>query len=249
MARSQNDNNFLQPIFSLLGLVVSGFSAIAPLFAQSQLARFFVNEQLSLPASLVSIILGILFSWYLINIHGFINIPIGIKKNRGNGYNQPWKEVNERNAVPIIIVVAITLLVTFFVLQQQTGDVWAVAQMAVYVIFFTLVIGTFSMLVAQTKNRFEWEQQIANTGSIVYETLERNGAVKSGIRIVQNTQVTNPDELIEYGIDPSEQLLARRLVIETVKQDRQRMIVYISSDYQRLITTVPVDEKESNDAN
>lgn len=248
MATGKDDSNFLQPILSVLGLIISSFSAIAPLFAHAQLSKFFIDDKLSLPASIVSVVFGILLSWYLISINGYISISIGIKKERGAGYPQPWKEINNRNVIPIVLIVSTFLFFAFFAISQRTDFIWSVAQVVVYVIFFTLIIGTFSLLIAQTKSRFQWEQQIANTGSLVYETLERNGAVNSGIRIIQNTQVIDTQELIDLKIDPHENLLIRRLTVETVSQKSERMIVFISSDYQQLIATKLIDNYKGNKA-
>lgn len=246
MTVRKDDSNFLQPILSVLGLIISSFSAIAPLFAHAQLSKFFIDDKLSLPASIVSVVFGILLSWYLISINGYISISIGIKKERGAGYLQPWKEINDKNVTPIVLIVSTFLFFTFFVISQRTDFIWAVAQVVIYVIFFTLIIGTFSLLIAQTKNRFRWEQQIANTGSLVYETLERNGAVNSGIRIIQNTQVIDAQELIDLNIDPRENFLTRRLTVETISQKSEQMVVFMSPDYQQLIATKPMDNYKGN---
>lgn len=246
MTERKDDSNFLQPILSVLGLIISGFSAIAPLFAHAQLSKFFINDRLSLPASIVSVVFGILLSWYLISINGYFSISIGIKKERGAGYPQPWKEINNKNVTPIVLIVSTFLFFTFFAISQRTDFIWAVAQVVIYVIFFTLIIGTFSLLIAQTKNRFQWEQRIANTGSLVYETLERNGAVNSGIRIIQNTQVIDTQELIDLNIDPRENFLARRLTVETISQKSEQMVVFMSPDYQQLIATKPMDNHKGN---
>ncbi len=244
ISTSQNSSSFLQPILSVLGLIVSALTAVAPLFAQSQLDSFFLDKTLSLTASVVSIILGVLLSWYLISLNGYINIPIGVRKDRGNGYRQSWRQIDDNNAVPTVIILSIILFVGFFVIGQQEGYYWAIGQVAVYILFFTLIIGTFSYLIAQTKNRYEWKQQVASTGTHVYETLERNGIVKSGIKIIQNTQVTNLEELDSLGISRNEQILMKRLVVETVKQDPHQLIVFMSSDYERLITAVPVPKEK-----
>ena len=246
MTVRKDDSNFLQPILSVLGLIISSFSAIAPLFAHAQLSKFFIDDKLSLPASIVSVVFGILLSWYLISINGYISISIGIKKERGAGCPQPWKEINDKNVTPIVLIVSTFLFFTFFVISQRTDFIWAVAQVVIYVIFFTLIIGTFSLLIAQTKNRFRWEQQIANTGSLVYETLERNGAVNSGIRIIQNTQVIDAQELIDLNIDPRENFLTRRLTVETISQKSEQMVVFMSPDYQQLIATKPMDNYKGN---
>lgn len=246
MAARKDDSSFLQPILSVLGLIISSFSAIAPLFAQAQLSKFFIDDRLSLPASIVSVVFGILLSWYLISINGYVSISIGIKKERGAGYPQPWKEINNKNVIPIVLIVSTFLFFTFFAIGQRTDFIWAVVQVVIYVIFFTLIIGTFSLLIAQTKNRFQWEQQIANTGSLVYETLERNGAVNSGIRIIQNTQVIDTQELIDLNIDPRENFLTRRLTVETISQKSEQMVVFMSPDYQQLIATKPMDNYKGN---
>ncbi len=246
MTNRKDDGSFLQPILSVLGLIVSSFSAVTPLFAQAQVSNFFVDAKLSLPASVMSVIFGVLLSWHLINLNGFINIPIGKKKDRGAGYPQPWKEINDRNIIPIVLVVSSLLFFAFFVVGQETMFIWAVAQVVLYILFFTLIIGMFSLLIAQTRNRFQWQQQVANTGSLVYETLERNGTLNSGIRILQNTQPTDTKELINLGINPSEQFLMRRLVVETISQKSEKMIVFMSSDYQRLIMSVPVSESKED---
>ena len=243
MAARKDDSNFLQPILSVLGLIISSFSAIAPLFAHAQLSKFFIDDKLSLPASIVSVVFGILLSWYLISINGYISISIGIKKERGAGYPQPWKEINDKNVTPIVLIVSTFLFFTFFAISQRTDFIWAVAQVVIYVIF---IIGTFSLLIAQTKNRFQWEQRIANTGSLVYETLERNGAVNSGIRIIQNTQVIDTQELIDLNIDPRENFLTRRLTVETISQKSEQMVVFMSPDYQQLIATKPMDNYKGN---
>ena len=106
MAARKDDSSFLQPILSVLGLIISSFSAIAPLFAQAQLSKFFIDDRLSLPASIVSVVFGILLSWYLISINGYVSISIGIKKERGAGYPQPWKEINNKNVIPIVLIVS-----------------------------------------------------------------------------------------------------------------------------------------------
>ena len=248
MTARKDDSSFLQPILSVLGLIISSFSAIAPLFAQAQLSKFFIDDRLSLPASIVSVVFGILLSWYLISINGYISISIGIKKERGAGYPQPWKEINNKNVIPIVLIVSTFLFFTFFAISQRTDFIWAAAQVVIYVIFFTLIIGTFSLLIAQTKNRFQWEQQIANTGSLVYETLERNGAVNSGIRIIQNTQAIDTQELIDLNIDPRENFLTRRLTVETISQKSEQMVVFMSPDYQQLIATKPMDNYKGNKA-
>ena len=243
MPTKKDNDSFLQPILSVLGLIVSGFSAISPMFAQAQLSKFFIDDRLSLPASMVSIVFGILLSWWVINIKGIFRIPIGIKKERGAGYLQPWKEINNNNVFPVVLIISTILFFAFFAIGHNANFLCAVIQVVVYIIFFTIIIGTFSLLIAQTKNQFQWEQEVANTGSLVYATLERNGAVNSGIRIIQNNQIVDVQELITLGLNPGKYLLIRKLVVETVSQESKCMEVLVSPDYQELISarTIPDD--------
>ncbi len=242
MAQNQNNGNFLQPIFSTFGLIISLLSAVSPIFAQAQLGKYFLNSDLSLPASIVSVLLGIVLSWHLIARKGYIRIAIGIQKNRGNGYNEAWKYITGDNVITLIVTAMIILFGLFFGLNQLDGYIYAVIQATVYVLFFTFLIAIFSQLLARTKGDYEWEQQIANTGSIVYETLERNGTVTAGIQIRHNTQTQDASELEKAGIDPREHFMVRRLIVETVPQTSQVLRVYMSSDYKRMLAAIPISE-------
>lgn len=242
---NSNETNFLQPIFAAFGLIASILSAVAPLFAQSRLDRFFINQALSLPSSIISVILGILLSWQFISANGFINIPVGIKKMRGNGYNEPWKTITDRNMVGLLIPICIAIFIGFFWLETQQGELLGILQAALYILFFTLLIGAFSLLFITTKRSHEWEQQIANTGSIVFETLERNGAVESGIKILHNTNI-DAQQLQKIGIY-NEYGMIKSLIVQTVEQQTKTLQVYLSSDYKRLLSALPIDTEEPAD--
>jgi hypothetical protein len=249
MARSSEETNFLQPIFSAFGLIASILSAVAPLFAQSRLSRFFVVEELSLPASVISVILGILLSWFFISINGFIHIPIGIKKDRGHGYEEAWKNINDRNFVPIVLVLCLAIFAGFFYFSQEQGFSYGVAQATLYVVFFALLIAAFSLLFIKTKHAHESKQEISNTGNIVFDTLERNGDVRAGVKILHNTQLDfGSQELTDAGLSSSEGIV-KRLIVEIVPQEKMAMRLYMSYDYKKLLAAFPYNpEPEINPA-
>lgn len=238
------DSNFLQPIFSAFGLIASIVSAVAPFFAQSQLQNFFVTPELSLASSIISVILGILLSWYFVSMNAYIDIPVGIKKDRGKGFNEPWKRITERGLVLLVLLVCLVCFATFFLLRMTDSYIYGVAQALVYIVFFVGLIGAFALLFISSKRTHDWQQQAANTGSIVFETLERNGTVKSGIEILHNTTVSQ-QELMNVGLGG--EFGAVRLIVKTVPQDSATFEVYLSPDYSRLLAALPMNPNK-NDA-
>ena len=246
MARSSSEDNFLQPIFSAFGLIASVLSAVAPLFAQAQLQGFFVAPELSLPSSVVSVILGVLLSWQFVSMNGFIDIPIGIKRNRGRGYDEPWKSIRDRGLITIILILCFVIFMAFFWLKGMDGYVFGLLQAGLYVLFFTLLIGAFSLLFISAKRTHEYQQQAANTGRIVFETLEKNGVVKSGIEILHNSSSVSPDELAQAGL--AGEYNVKRLVVKTVPQTQAMLTVYTTHDYTRLIAALPVPASSTSSA-
>ena len=110
--------------------------------------------------------------------------------------------------------------------------------MLVYILFFNMLIASFSILLATSKARAEYEAQKQALPLQIVATLEKNGLIDTGIKIIENNQV-NSDFLQEIGIN---EFMARTV---TIKKNGETIInVVLSADGKELYRVIEPGEQD-----
>lgn len=199
---NSRSSSFLEPVISVLGLVISLATAILPLFNLGVITNLFIIPSIALPISFLSFMLGIAAFWIINQVQflmpnlsfGPIDSQTGLRK-----YN-----LTNTQTLLLILVFCAIFGFCFFVLKQFTYiDSWYVVMGALqgllYLLFFVFLISLFSLLYKQTNSFYTYQQQRENFSSQITETLERNGILKPRIEILENIQMTY-QEIQQYGI-------------------------------------------------
>ena len=106
------------------------------------------------------------------------------------------------------------------------------------------MFATFSLLLASSIGRAEYENQKVTMPYKILKTLENNGLVKPKIKVIENISIQNNDYIQnELGI-PNE-FGGVRLV--TVEVDGRKIRAILSSDLSTLLRKVEPEEKAKDD--
>ena len=235
-----NNDNFFKPLLSTLGLLISFIVAVLPLLTKTSLSDYFVNQELSYPASLISAILGIMVTWIVMTFYPYMQINIGKSFDRGNGYSQYWKTLGPAQITWIVMLVEIILFVLFFSFPDETSRLLQIIQATIYIIFFDLLIFIFALLVSNTKSQFEYREQKDKFAERVFRTLEKNKLISPGISIYEN-QVVTFDEA--KSLDIRHIGMTRKIKLQTVAQKLETIEIIVSDDGNELIKLIKKHEE------
>lgn len=234
------NNNFLQPVISVIGLAVSLITALLPIFNLPSLSGLFVIKELVQPISFLAFIFSIVIIWYISTIP-YLEVHLGRLKDRGNGYPDYWKRLDVYNLVWIALAFCL-LFGSFFLIVQFLPDNLAIQllQSLSYLLFFVLLVAIFAMLFTQTKRVFDWEEERDNFPQTVFQTLERNRLVKPWIEIYENRAMTQ-----EEAISENIQLfgMMKKMKVKTSIQKEEVIEFIISSDGKQLVKVIKKQEQ------
>ena len=239
----QKDDKFLQPVISVLGLGVSIISLLLPLFTKEGFTKLFINQNLSLPISFIAFVLGIVIIWQITELQSYIDISFGPLINKG-GYKAPLIKIGSNGLVWIILICNVVTSYIFISIYLNFHQIVAdgksklltninlvsLMQGYSYLLFFLGLITIFSILLTQTRQKFKWADDQENLIQIITGTLENNGIIQTGIKILENRQLSQT-ELTQYGLfEP----LLRKIIIKTINQEEKTIECVISSDGKQL---------------
>lgn len=233
MKRSDQED-FFQPVLSTLGLISSVIATLIPLFPIEQVKNLFVEKQFIGVVSSSTFLLGFIIVWMVIELKlGYINMPIGFKKERGNGYLEPWYTLTPTQSISLMIFVDVLLLTAYLALSQFTGFIFGIIQALIYIIFFLILIAAFAIIYSLSKMGHEYNDQKLNFQKTVFDTLERNGHISSALEIKEVYQL-NGDDLKRLGV-PGFQPLGKLVIVKTVRQEEKELHCILSSDCKEII--------------
>ncbi|HUV42367.1 MAG TPA: hypothetical protein VMY36_00455 [Patescibacteria group bacterium] len=230
----KQDNDFLQPVISVLGLAISLIIAILPLFKLEPLIKLFTNKDLAQPVSFLTFILGVAIVWQIIEFHPFVSIPLGNLKDRGRGFPEYWKVLGTNNIIWLLVFSSFFFGFLFLFAQSWSGN-FALGQAIFYLLFFLSLISIFSILFTQTRQKYMWNERRKNFPQTVFETLERNRLVKPGIEIYENVQL-GAQELQDMGF--KNVFLAKKMTVKTISQEPEVIKFIISSDGEEILKVI-----------
>ena len=219
---NDKDSSF-QNIISILGLVAAFITAMIPLFSQSELGRFFVDTSFVVPITILTIIIGIPLSWNIIENYKIIMIPVKKRGSERPGY------IVSRHIVWILIVLTTVLLVLFFVARELQWQPYI--QYIIYPVFFLNLFATFSLLLASTMGRSEYENEKATMPYRILRTLESNGLVRPRIKVIENI-VEQDGDIIQTNLNIQNE---SRVRLVTVEIDGERISAILNYDLSQLL--------------
>ena len=104
------NNNFLQPVISVLGLAISLIIAVLPIFRLKVISDLFLLENFLQPISFIAFLLGLAVIWLIIQHYPYIQINLGRYINRGKNYPEYWKIITATKLLWYLILVAYSLV-------------------------------------------------------------------------------------------------------------------------------------------
>lgn len=232
-----NNDNFLQPIISIFGLAVSIVGTLLPILNQSIAAGLFVSSAFILPSSLIAFVLGIAIIWQVIEFQPYIQWNFGKFQDRGKGFNEYWLSIGPNKVFWIIVIIDIItaslfILIKIFASNLDNLELLQFAQFLLYIMFFLLLTLIFSLLFAQTKQRFLTQEKQDNFPFTVFETLEKNRIIKPGIEIYENTLMEFKD-LLGQGVKTWG--IGRKMRVKTTQQEEEVIEFIISENGKELL--------------
>ena len=234
----ENKDSSFQNIISILGLVAAFITAIVPLFSQSELGKFFVDPSFVAPVTILTIIIGIPLSWNIIENHKIIMIPVKKRGSERPGY------IVSHHIVWILIALATILLVLFFVARELRWHSYI--QYIIYPVFFLSLFATFSLLLASTMGRSEYENEKATMPYRILRTLESNGLVRPRIKVIENV-IEQDGDFIQTKLNIQNE---PRVRLVTVEIDDERISAILTNDLSQLLRMIePSNEKRNEKRN
>ncbi|HAI74499.1 MAG TPA: hypothetical protein DCS28_00485 [Candidatus Moranbacteria bacterium] len=234
MSNKSSNNNFFQPVISVVGLAVSLITAVLPLFSKEVLTKLFINTDLARPTSFLAFMLGIAIIWQITEFQPYLQINLGKYKKRKNEFSEYWKSIGPNGVVWILIFSDIIVSFLFFYIGIKHEPVLylGILQSFLYLIFFLCLIAIFAILFAQTKQRFSWLEDKENFPTTIFEVLEKNRLIKPYIEIYENRPM-NLDELQNEGIAGI--VLARKIRVKSSVQEEEIIEFIVSGDGKEII--------------
>lgn len=230
---NDKDSSF-QNIISILGLVAAFITAMVPLFSQSELGRFFVDPSFVAPVTILTIIIGIPLSWNIIENYKIIMIPVKKRGSERPGY------IVSHHIVWILIALTTILLVLFFVARELRW--YPCIQYIIYPVFFLSLFATFSLLLASTMGRSEYENEKATMPYRILRTLESNGLVRPRIKVIENT-IEQDSDFIQTKLNIQNEPVVR---LVTVEIDGERISAILTRDLSQLLRKIePSNDKDN----
>lgn len=221
-----SDENFFKPILSTFGLIITFIAAITPLLPFPGFKRYFVSDAMANPSSMVAVIFGLIITWNVIN-HPYIELEFGPFSLWKISISK--KRLQQNSLIWLALFASLVLFAGFFFVKT------AILQAVVYILFFSIVIFTFALLVSSTKSKIEYEARRDAQADIIFKTLERNKVINPGIAIYANEMVSQ-QEITE--LDIRNWGIFKKVKLETVPQPKEIIEVIMSNDYRELIKII-----------
>lgn len=219
-----SDESFFKPVLSTFGLILSFIAAVSPIFPITQISAYFIETKYVIPASVLSVILGLIISWMVFTFYSYIEIRIGTKKV--GEYFMPKFRLGTTGIIWSLLVIILILFAVFF----STGA--GLFQATIYILFFSTVIFAFSLLVSITKSRYEYIANKDSQADRIFRTLEKNRLISPGISIYANEPVTQQEW---KDLDLRNMGMLRKIKVETVVQEKEHIEVIMTDDCSELI--------------
>ena len=232
---SEKDSNF-QNIVSILGLIAAFIAAVIPLFGQSELNKYFIGTSFVAPVTILTVIIGIPLSWNIIENHKLIMIPV---KKRGSEYPS---YIRLPHVIWFLTLLSTSLLIVFFVAKELNWP--SFVQYIIYPTFFLSMFATFSLLLASSIGRMEYENQRVAVPYRILKTLENNGLVKPKIKVIENISVQNSDYIQDKLGIPNEFGGVRIVAVEV---DDTEIRAVLSDDLTMLLRKIEPAKEVRND--
>lgn len=232
--KTSEQNNFFQPVISTFGLFTSTVATLLPIFSIDSASGLFINENFIKTVSIATFLIGFIIVWLIIEHQvAYIEIPIGEKKDRGNGWMEPWVTIRTVGFVWILITINVIVLITFLGLSNLENYYVSILQSFLYIIFFLILITCFAILFSSSKQKVSFENNKINFPSVIYDTLERYGHVSNTLEI-SSVSIANQEILISLGISGFHPL-SKLLVIKTIQQPEKEFRCIVSGDGKELL--------------
>lgn len=236
------NNNFFQPIISVIGLAVSLITAILPIFKLNAISNLFIIQDLVQPISFLSFIISFATIWLVLETP-YLEITIGKLRDRGRGFVEPLKRITVNGIVCLLLIMNSLFSISFLTIKIIDSEKYYLflgsIQALLFLLFFIVLSSVFAILFAQTKRKYDWQEDRDNFPQTVFQTLERNHLVKPWIEIYENRDIT-PDEAVAEGLQPVPFL--KRMKVKTTNQKEEVIEFLVSSDGKNLIKIIKKTE-------
>jgi len=189
-----------------------------------QVSNYFINERFAGPASILSMILGLIISWVVFTFYSYLEWRIGSKKV--GEYKVPRWTIGPTKIIWFFVFAILLLFILFFSVSN------GLFQAVIYILFFVVTIFIFSLLISLTKARYEYIASKDAEADRIFRTLEKNKLVRPGISIYANEPLTNQEI---KDLDVRHLGIVKKIKLQTVSQPKEHIEVILSNDCRELI--------------
>jgi hypothetical protein len=252
MRESNANQDFFQPVISTLGLLTSVLATLLPIFPIGTLQNYFVNADFIKIASFSAFLLGFILLWLITGQDiGYISFPIGVKfwKKRETDENGEFEEreplitVTNFKLLVFFIILNVTLVCLFLFLSKSSTFLVSIIQAFVYMAFFLILISAFGIMYSFTKMKYNFDSNRENFPKTIFDTLEKNGQIQSGLEIQGNVELSF-EQVRALNIMPFP-LMARHVIVKTVEQPSKKLSCFVSSDGKNLMHVEEVKQVQT----
>lgn len=228
------EENYLQPVSSLLGLMISIGSSLTPIIKNGFVYSLFLNKDLAVPSSALSFVTSFLFIWVSSN-YKHINLDIGARKDRGRGFYEPQFRINTNSFLVILSIIVLIIGWLFIFLSKFSEFIdLAYLQSLLYILFFTLLSSIFSILFSNARDMSQYREERRNFSLKIQELLERNGLLGKTTEILENRLLT-PEEGNTFKVP---HFSTKKIVVSSEQREKKVIELLISVDGEEIIKKI-----------
>lgn len=234
-----SEDNFFQPAISTLGLLSSIIATILPLFPIQKIQSLFIREEFISITTTVTFLLGFIIIWLLIDSQSYINWSVYKWFKKENGL---WFYLTTSKLVIFFVIVNIFLACYFLWLSNQESYIASIVQSFVYIIFFLLLLSSFSLVYSHSKGMHRYASEKYNFSKNLFDLLERSGHLSNSLEVLERTDL-RPADLAQRGI-VGFYPLAKKVMIKTTNQPTKELECIVSADLKEIIKITTISSSK-----
>lgn len=216
------NETYFQNIVSILGLIAAFVAALLPAFSIPEIRSYFINPNSAIPLTIITVVVGVIAAWNIIENYRqvFIQIP-------RFGKSTP-RVFTTRHIVWFLLLIIVASFTVFFVSMEMNWGAWI--QYIAYPIFFSSIFSGFSLLIAESKSKYDERVKRDSLPANILATMEKNGLINTKLKIIENQVIRDFAQINDLGIQDRYEV---RIV--AVKMENKIVNAVLSEDGTELI--------------
>jgi len=179
----EKTKSFFEPIITALGLISSLAVSLAPIFSQTKIDTFFIDQKLVVPASTLAFLLSTIAIWIGLT-QPYLRLPFFNSEPLRSISNKINDLLNNISFLGFLIIgILLWIFAQFISVSATKNHDLAIYQAVLYIIFFVLVSYLFAVLFGLSKSKYDFDQTKKERPNAIRTLLENHGLIPNNFRI------------------------------------------------------------------